>query len=151
MKYIYGIFLLVFITSCESNIKPKKPENLIPKEDMTNVLFDMFVVNSAKGLNKKLLEVKGVSPEKYILEKYQIDSLQFAQSNNYYAHDIETYKTIIEEVKEKITTQRKVFEEIEKKEKEEANRRRDSIKAAQKKNGRIINEDSIRATLKIKS
>ena len=135
MRCIFGLFLLlVFTTSCEPKIKPEKPQGLISETEMTNVLYDMFVMNSAKGVNSKLLEVSGVSPEKFILEKYNIDSLQFAQSNNYYAHDLEVYETIIEKVKEKITKERDVFEAIEKREQEEAKRRKDSIKAEREKN-----------------
>ena len=125
--------MLIFVMSCEPKIKPEKPQGLIPETDMTNILYDMFVMNSAKGINRKLLEVNGVSPEKYILEKYNIDSLQFAQSNNYYAHDLEAYEAIIESVTEKITKDRDIFEAIEEKEQEEAKRRRDSIKAAREK------------------
>jgi hypothetical protein len=134
MKRIFALlFLLIFSASCQPNIKPEKPQGLIPEAEMSNVLYDMFVINSAKGINRKLLEVNGVVPEKYILEKYKIDSTQFAQSNNYYAHDLEAYKAIIEKVKERINTEKTVFEAINKKEKEAADRRKDSIKAAKQK------------------
>ena len=33
-----------------------------------------------------------VSPVTYIYEKHQIDSLQFAESNEYYAYDIKDYE-----------------------------------------------------------
>ena len=57
-------------------------------------MFDVLLLNSAKGLQKKTLELHGVYPEDYVYTKYSIDSLQFALSNNYYAYDVESYKKI---------------------------------------------------------
>lgn len=138
MRHILSLLVIVvFITSCEPKLKPEQPQGLISKGDMVNVLYDMFVINSAKGINRKVLEVNGLFPENYILEKYKIDSLQFAQSNNYYAHDLEVYASIIEDVKAKIEKEKKVFLEIDEKEQEAAKKRRDSIKEE-----RIKNKDS---------
>ena len=94
---------------------------------MVNVLHDMFVVSSAKGVSRSKLEVQGLNPEQYILRKHNIDSLQFATSNDYYAHDVETYKAIIEEIKVKLTTEKEKFVAIEKEEQEERKRIKDSI------------------------
>ena len=36
-------------------------------------MYDAFILNSAKGVNKRVLEKNGVFPEEYIFEKYNID------------------------------------------------------------------------------
>lgn len=116
------------VFGCEPKLKVNKPNNLIPKDKMTEILYDLFVLNSAKGTNRRTMELKGVQPESYLLQKHNIDSTQFAQSNNYYAHDIEGYIQIIETVKAKLKTQKDYFEAIDKKEQEDKKRKRDSIK-----------------------
>lgn len=115
--------------SCGKEIKLEKPENLIPEREFTEILFDMFVINSAKGVNKKLMEENGLKPEAYIYEKYQIDSLQFAQSNEYYAFDSEKYAAILNKVKQNVENQKKMFEKQLEEEEAENKRRLDSIRA----------------------
>ena len=129
MKGFITVLLLgMLVLACEPKLKPEKPDNLISKDKMTEVLYDMFVVNAAKGVNRRKLELEGINPERYILEKYNIDSLQFAQSNDYYAYDIETYGSIIETIKKRLTKEKEHFEAIDKKEQDAKKRKRDSLK-----------------------
>ncbi|MFD1062941.1 DUF4296 domain-containing protein [Winogradskyella litorisediminis] len=129
MKHLLYILVLglVFI-GCEPGFRPKKPDNLIAKDKMVEVLYDMFVVTSAKGVNRKKLEAEKINPEAYILDKYSIDSLQFAQSNNYYAHDIEDYKAIMENVKARLSAEKQRYVDIQDAEKAELKRKKDSIR-----------------------
>lgn len=129
LKHLFvGCLILMVSFGCDSSERPPKPNNLIPKDKMVSVLYDMFIVNSAKGINRKLLENNGVMPEDYILNKFEIDSAQFANSNTFYAYDLEEYQSIMEEVKERITKSRDSLKELEEKEKENAQRIKDSIK-----------------------
>ena len=114
--------------SCQPKLQPEKPKNLIPKDKMVDVLHDIFIVSSAKGMGRTKFERAGINPEQYILDKYSIDSLQFAKSTNYYAYDIETYKTIIEEVKTRLSEEKEYFSKIEKEEQEQKKRERDSLR-----------------------
>lgn len=144
MKNVCCIFILCFLFNCNTLEKPKKPDNLIPKNEMTNILYDVFLLNSVKGYNKSKLEKQGIFPETYIFTKYDIDSLQFALSNNYYAYNIETYDAIIKDVKERIDATKKIFDTIVAKEKKE----RDSLQKIKKQK-----KDSLRKTdsLRIKA
>ncbi|WP_299116306.1 DUF4296 domain-containing protein [uncultured Winogradskyella sp.] len=129
MKQVLVIVLVIgLFLGCEPKLQPKKPENLIPKDKMTEILSDMFVVSSAKGISRTKFEVEGIDPETYILKKYNIDSLQFAQSNDYYAHDVETYKEIIEEVKAKLTSKKQKYEAINKEEEAANKKKKDSLR-----------------------
>jgi len=66
------------------------------------MLYDMFVISSSKGSSINVLKENGIQPDIYVLNKYGIDSLQFVNSNNYYAHDIDTYIAILTQVKERL-------------------------------------------------
>lgn len=115
---------------------------------MADVLSDMFVVSTAKGTVRIKFEKAGINPEQFILDKYDIDSLQFALSNNYYAHDIETYKEIIEEVKAKLTEQKEYYEDIDKKDQEEKRRQRDSLRKAKQE---LIEKGEIASKNRVKT
>ncbi len=135
MKQI-GLFsiLLLLLYSCDKGSQPDKPDYLISKYKMEQILFDLYTINAAKGVNKKLMESQGLVPETYILNKYAIDSAQFASSNSYYAHTPEIYKAIVENVKRRLEKKKNEFEAIEKKEGDRAQRRRDSVSELNKKN-----------------
>ncbi|WP_052172490.1 DUF4296 domain-containing protein [Psychroserpens jangbogonensis] len=122
------IFILGLCIACNHIEKPKKPKNLIAKNKMVNILFDVFIFNAAKGADKRKLENNNVTPTVYIYEKYQIDSLQFVKSNEYYAYDIKAYESMINKVEERIKTKKAKYQkEIDLKE-EQKKKRLDSIK-----------------------
>jgi hypothetical protein len=126
--------MICFFFSCNSGIeKPQKPENLIPEDKMVDIMYDMFLLNSAKGVNKTILEVNGIMPEKYLFEKHSIDSTQFAESNNYYVYNTKTYESILNRIKEKIDLKKKEYDALEKIEDAERQKKADSILAERKK------------------
>lgn len=108
--------------------RPKKPDNLISKDQMAELLYDLHIINAAKGVNRKTLENNGFNPETYILTQYNVDSTQFADSNTYYAFNPEVYKTIVDNVKARLEAEKKMFEDINKIEEDSIKRHRDSIK-----------------------
>jgi len=133
MKKLFYIVICLFF-SCNSGVeKPKKPENVIPEEKMADIMYDVFLLNSAKGVNKIILEVNGVMPEKYVFEKYSIDSTQFAESNNYYVYNTKTYESILNRIKEKIDLKKKEYEALDKIEEAEKKKKADSIRAIRSK------------------
>ncbi len=140
MKKIVNILLIfLVILSCKNNTvdRPKKPKNLIKKEVMASIIYDMSIFTAAKGVNKKLIEANGILPEEYVYKKYNIDSTQFALSNEYYAYNIEDYEDIYSKVQTKLKNEKRVLDSLVGKENEarklESQRlrnRRDSIKRA---------------------
>lgn len=120
--------------SCNPSVeKPKKPVNLIPEDKMVEIMYDVFILNSAKGVNKKMLELNGVLPEKYVFEKYAIDSVQFVESNNYYVYNTKTYESILNKIAEKIDAKKKEYEALDKIEEAAKKRKEDSIRAVRLK------------------
>ena len=122
MKKLIYIFLVFF--SCGFPVEKKEvPENLISEEEMINILYDMSLISVSKGINKRILENNGMKPKKYILKKYDIDSLQFVTSNEYYSKDLERYLSIYEEVLNKLEVNREfIVDSIENYKKERAKR-----------------------------
>lgn len=125
-----GILLFIFglCFACNKIEKPEKPEDLIDKNKMVDILFDVFVFNAAKGTDKSILEDNNVTPNIYIYKKYQIDSLQFVKSNEFYAYDIKTYEEMISKVEAKITAKKEQFQKTVDLEEERRKKRLDSIK-----------------------
>lgn len=106
----------LLMVSCYTFNKPKKPKHLISKSEMVNILIDLKLVISANGVNKKILENHGIYSEDYIYKKHNIDSLQFALSNNYYAYYVEDYDGIYAKVKDSLEALSKIYKELEAKE-----------------------------------
>ncbi len=78
------VVLVLAMASCDEKLI-EKPKNLIAKDQMTNVLFDLAIMNAAKTTNALLLQEHDLEPTRFVLEKYGIDSVQFAESDKYYA------------------------------------------------------------------
>ena len=96
MKYLlFTVYIIVFI-SCESKIKYKKPDNLIPKEQMIDLLIDMHLASATTGVRDKT-DSKNRNYMTLVYEKHQIDSARFAESNFYYISNIEDYKAIFKD------------------------------------------------------
>ena len=131
LVYVFLVFLMLF--SCRRNAYAP-PENLISEEQMVDVLYDHMLLNAAKGINKKILEKHIANPTKYIFDKHNIDSIQFAQSNTYYAHNSEVYASIFERLKKKLELDKKTMEDLMAEEK----KKRDSIRKA-----KTIKSDSL--------
>lgn len=108
---VISFIAIIYLFSC-SNKSAKKPDNLIPLETMEEVIYDVYMLNAIKISNKKLLQNEEVSFKKEIFEKYNIDSLQFAKSNDFYAADFETYKALIERIKKRMDSNKKALEQL---------------------------------------
>jgi hypothetical protein len=96
---------------------------------MVDVITDISLMTAAKGLNKDVLEKNAINPQNYIYEKYNIDSVQFAESNNYYAYDVKEYEEIYAEVKERLEKRKAEYKLLQ----EEDKKVKDSIKKIKKK------------------
>ena len=99
MKFIWILIFAVLLVSCQNVEEIKKPDGLIPEQKMVEVLTDLSVLYSAKNYNKKILEETGLPLKTYLYEKHQIDSLQLAQSTEYYAKNYIQFKKIYNQVK----------------------------------------------------
>jgi|TARA_B100001094_G_scaffold52952_1_gene48449 hypothetical protein len=111
MNKLQRIIILCLVFSCNNTLNQnnKPPENLISKEKMVDIIYDMTLINVAKGVNKSILENNGIIPEQYLFNKHSIDSILFAKSNEYYSYDLKTYQTIYDNVKIKLEKNKKII------------------------------------------
>lgn len=112
MKYFFYILIFGLIVGCKGIDRPKKPKDLIAKDRMSDIMYDLYILNAAKGINKKVLEINGIMPIDYVYKKHGVDSLQFAESNTYYAYDIEVYAKLVEKVKAEFQKEKELFEKL---------------------------------------
>lgn len=102
MKKSFLLVLIVLFFGCNKKAL-EKPKNLIGKDKMIDILYDISLLEAIKtqNINGGITVKMG---NQYIYNKYKIDSIQFVNSNKYYASDIEEYKKMFERVKEKLNT-----------------------------------------------
>ncbi|WP_052466991.1 DUF4296 domain-containing protein [Psychroserpens damuponensis] len=133
MKYQSLVLFIIVVVLLSCSDKRPKPEDLISEEKMVDVIYEASILTNAKGVNKKLLEDNGIQPEQFVFSKYNIDSLQFVNSLNYYASSIETYDLIYTKVDNRINLEKERIEALiekqvkEKKENKERKSNKDKI------------------------
>ncbi|WP_080317997.1 DUF4296 domain-containing protein [Croceivirga radicis] len=126
MKYLVVLLVVAFtVLGCKEEVI-EEPENLIPENKMTELLYDLAVLNGAKATNPGILKDNDIETMPYLFNKYKIDSLQFVQSDVYYASKPLIYQRMYKEVLSRLETKADKMEEDRK-------RKADSIKEANKK------------------
>ena len=96
-----AIATLLLLLACESRVNYEKPKDLIPREQMIDMLFDMHLAVGTSNVKNKNLE-KGRNYMSLVYEKYDIDSTRFKISNIYYTSRVVEYEEMLEEVQERI-------------------------------------------------
>ena len=114
MKKLLFFFAVLFLVACTSNTILKKPEDLIPRDTMVLLIYDLHLANAAKHVKNKNLEKK-VNYMPLVFDKYKIDSLRFQTSNSYYISKIDEYDVLYKNVKASLEAQKKVLEKQEQK------------------------------------
>jgi hypothetical protein len=109
--------LLVGFISCKDEAV-NKPDNLIAKDKMIDVMYDLSILEAMKYQNLASLDTYKVNPSQYIFKKYKIDSVQFAHSNIYYASNYTNYKEMYDDVIKRIEAKKTVVDSLVKKEDE---------------------------------
>jgi hypothetical protein len=71
--------IIVLFASCTSNTIYKKPKDLIPEDQMVDLLVDLYIANAAYN-SKTKKSLKKIDYLPLIYEKYHIDSLRFRKS-----------------------------------------------------------------------
>ncbi len=129
--------VLFLSVSCKKELV-KQPAKLIEKEKMIDIMYDLSLLDAMKYQNPISLDSVETDPVKFILRKFKVDSLQFAQSNMYYATDYEAYKEMFDEVSKRLAVNQRATDSIMKIEdkkaaKDKKKKEKDSIKEAVKK------------------
>ena len=109
MKRLITAFCILFLLSCnEKTIE--KPEDLIPKDQMVEIIYDLAIINAAKKTNSLHLINNNIEAMPFIFRKYNVDSLQFIKSDLYYASVPEQYEAMYKIVEARIEREKSEYD-----------------------------------------
>lgn len=131
--------IILLFASCQDIEENERPNDLIPENKMVEVLTELSILNSAKNYNKRFLEETGFKPEEFLLNKYNIDSVQLVESTRYYARNYTQFEVMYEKVQRNLEV---LKGELEIKRLREE-RVRDSILELQKEGDSIVIDSTI--------
>ena len=94
--------LIIVIAACQNVKELERPANLISKEMMVDILTDCYINNAARSISYVKLKDSKIKLDSMIYLKYQIDSVQFTQSNEYYSLQFNTYVDILTQVEKRL-------------------------------------------------
>ena len=106
MKKIVSFFIiLIVLVGCKKELV-KEPKRLIEREKMVKIMYDLSLLEAMKVDNPTLMDSFKSNSNQYIYKKYKIDSVQFAQSNIYYAADYKEYEKMYNQVKVRLENEK---------------------------------------------
>lgn len=113
-KGILFIIMLVMF-GCGQDTGVEKPEKLLSEQEMTDILYDISLLQAIRSHSQKTLDSNKVSGKNYIFKKYKTDSLTFANNHKYYASKLDVYEKIQKKVLERIRKEKAPLDEAAKK------------------------------------
>ncbi len=133
MRKIFFFIAMTGLISCAEKVVDP-PADLIPKNKMIDVLYDLALLNSASSTNPQALNDREIEVMPYLFEKHGIDSLQFVESDFYYASVPLEYEDMYMKIKARLEDKIKEIDEARKRKSESARekskKRKDSLKNA---------------------
>jgi uncharacterized protein DUF4296/putative VirB-like lipoprotein len=100
-KIIFFLSAMLVLASCKNELVAR-PEKLIAEDKMVEIIYDLAILEAMRSQHQQGQPDFAINPKKYIYKKYEIDSIQFAQSNHYYASDMGNYKKMYDKVAKRI-------------------------------------------------
>lgn len=99
------LIVLFVLSGCKKELV-KEPKRLIEREKMVNIMYDLSLLEAMKVENPVLMDSIKYTSNQYIYKKYKIDSIQFAQSNIYYAADYKEYEKMYNQIKARLDNEK---------------------------------------------
>lgn len=103
IKRISFLFFFIFFSaiSCKKLVI-SKPEKLLDENTMTDILYDLALLEGIQAVNPPDYDVSSIRPLAFIYDKYSIDSIVLHQNNAYYAANPEQYSKIHQKISERL-------------------------------------------------
>ena len=131
-RIVIGMLVTALVSSCkEKLIEP--PEDLIPQAKMTEILYDLALINGLRSTNVTVFDQYEIETMPYLYEKYGIDSLQFIKSDEYYASVPAIYQTMYTTIKDRLENKIKETDRLRQQKTDSARSRNQSIRDSLKK------------------
>ncbi|MDX1463861.1 MAG: DUF4296 domain-containing protein [Marinirhabdus sp.] len=137
MQRLWYSVTVVLLFACQDVQRPERPENLIPEDTMVSLLSEVYIGNAARSIDNKQIRKEGVRIDSFLFKKFNIDSVQFAKSNAYYAADLDAYMNIINQVQNRLDKLKKIENERRMAENAKERAARDSIGNSGQKEVRV--------------
>ena len=102
MRNILTVIIIFFLWSCQDVKRPEIPADLIPEEQMVDILTEVYLVNAARSFDNRTIMDNKMKLDSFIYKKFDIDSLQFVRSNAYYTSNLATYDKLFLKVQERM-------------------------------------------------
>lgn len=106
-----GFYLFV---SCQDIAPVEKPKDFISEKKMEEILYESVLLKSARGYGLGKITSVGIDPQNYVLEKFEIDSAQYAANVAYYSTQTEKYTAMNMRVKDRIVAVLKIEDSLDK-------------------------------------
>ena len=110
-----GITVLLFliVVGCaEKVVEP--PADVIPREKMITILYDLALLNATNSSFRNVMQKQNKQMMELLYERHNIDSLQLAQSDLYYASKPLEYEYIYEQIESRLKKKQKSLEDAKK-------------------------------------
>src|SRR5690606_3093975 len=79
-KIVLFTFSMLIFWACTD----KKPKNLLPQSEMTDLLYELVLIGAIESSSYRQDTVYVTQMPENLLEKYHLDSLEFAKQHRYY-------------------------------------------------------------------
>lgn len=97
MNY-WNFIMILFFFGCQNLQKPEKPKDLIPEDTMISILTEAYLANASQSVRNQAIFAESIDLDSIIYTKFNIDSIQFKKSNDYYSFDFNTYLDMLKKV-----------------------------------------------------
>ena len=142
-NFLYLVIAALLLSTCTSNTILKKPDNLIPKDQMVDLITDLVLAEGGKNIRSIEME-RNTNFFPHVFEKHNVDSAQFQASNYYYTSRIDDYDEILAAVDLRLKTMQAEYQELRKQEDSIRLKKLDSVRKSQGIPLRNRSRDSIR-------
>ena len=113
-KGLYLLIVIFAVTACAEKVV-KEPKNLIPIDKMEQILYDIAIINAAKNIDVQVLRKNSIEAMEYIYAKYGVDSIQFVESDIYYASIPSDYEAMYSRILDSVKIRKEIADELQKK------------------------------------
>ncbi len=97
------ILLIVLLASCADISRVDKPDSFYGDDKMASIFVDLYLMEAVMTSNRGMFASLKTLPGDFIYNKYETDSIAFAENLNYYSDNGDAYKELLKQVEERIT------------------------------------------------
>ena len=107
---LLGLLFLSSLACSTRLVEP--PERLIEKEKFVDILYELAIYNGVKNNTTPAFTTSDLQIMPYLYSKYDFDSVQFFESNFYYASRGDFYVAMFDTVRARIQRTEKLLDSL---------------------------------------